>query len=91
MALEPELAISSLPEKVPLSCGPPQLERLREVPLFSSLSSEALDQLCSLVVLREYDATCRLFNTGDVGDAMYLIENGTVRITLTDADGHAVT
>jgi len=91
VALEPELAISSLPETGDFSCGLPELERLRKVPLFCSLSGEALDQLCSLVVSREYDATCRLFNTGDKGDAMYLIERGSVRISITDADGHEVT
>ncbi len=57
----------------------------------AALSTEALDQLCNLVVSREYDATCRLFQTGDKGDAMYLIEQGSVRISVTDADGHEVT
>ena len=91
MALEPELAISDLPAGDASSCEPLQLERLRKVPLFSCLSTEAIEQLCSLVVVREYHAPHRLFQTGDKGDAMYLIEQGSVRISVTDADGHEVT
>jgi CRP/FNR family transcriptional regulator, cyclic AMP receptor protein len=68
-----------------------QLERLRKVPIFGALSRAALDQLCTLVSSREYDAPCPLFQTGDKGDAMYLIEHGRVRISVLDADGHEVT
>ncbi len=91
MALEPEVAFPDMSEGHAFSYGPHQVEQLRKVPLFSALSTEALDQLCNLVVSRDYDATCRLFQTGDTGDAMYLIEQGRVRISVTDADGHEVT
>ncbi len=72
-------------------CGPVQIEQLLQVPLFSGLSAKAAKKLCSLLVSREFKAPTRLFNAGDSGDAMYLIEHGRVRITVTDADGREVT
>ena len=91
MAVEPRLAIPHLDEDTSDSCGPVQLEQLRQVPFFQDLSPEAAERLCSLLVAREYRAPTRLFEAGDSGDAMYLIEHGRVRITVTDADGHEVT
>ncbi len=67
------------------------MEQLRAVPIFSGLTTAALEQLCTLVVSREYAAPQRLFEAGDKGDAMYLIERGGVRISVTDADGNDVT
>ncbi len=72
-------------------CGPVQIEQLLQVPLFHGLSAKAAKKLCSLLVSREFKAPTRLFNAGDSGDAMYLIEHGRVRITVTDADGREVT
>lgn len=72
-------------------CGPVLLEQLRKVPLFDSLTAEAGEKLCRLLERRELKASTRLFNAGDRGDAMYLIEHGRVSISVTDADGHEVT
>jgi CRP/FNR family cyclic AMP-dependent transcriptional regulator len=87
MAVAPEINSSPAPTG---GCRPTQLEQLLQVPLFHGLSRSAATQLCSLLVSREFQAPTRLFNAGDLGDAMYLIEYGRVRITVTDADGHEV-
>ena len=89
MAIAPKVAIPP-PEGIE-TCGPVQIEQLLEVPLFNGLSATAAKKLCSLLVSREFKAPTRLFNAGDSGDAMYLIERGRVRITVTDADGREVT
>jgi len=91
MVLEPRTDILGSREEGVSSCAPIQLEQLRKVPIFSGFNSAALEQLCSLLVSREYEAPRSLFHTGDKGDAMYLIEQGRVRISVTDADGHEVT
>ncbi len=67
------------------------LEALRSVPLFASLSDEAATDLREL--LREKDATTstRLFNKGETGDAMYLIETGRVRISIKDEEQKEIT
>lgn len=89
MALAPKISIPNV--QTSASCGPVQLEHLRKVPLFQGLSPAAAEELCRCIALHEYKAPVRLFSEGDSGDAMYLIESGRVRITVTDADGHDVT
>ena len=91
MAVEPQVEIPDLRDDEAASCGPIQFEQLRKVPLFSALSDDATTRLCGLLVSREYKAPRRVFDAGEKGDAMYLIERGTVRIAVTDADGHEVT
>ena len=67
------------------------VETLRHVPLFESLDTEAANELCDLLESLDAKAGAVLFRTGDVGDAMYIIEEGTVRICVRTKDGHDVT
>lgn len=67
------------------------LESLRSVPLFSDLDDQAAIELRALLAVRTVDANTTLFRTGELGDAMYLIEDGRVRISVHDTDGHEVT
>jgi uncharacterized membrane protein len=56
------------------------------VPLFASLDDHAASELRDLLRTRDADAETTLFQAGDEGDAMYLIESGRVRISITDED-----
>src|SRR5204862_3129340 len=67
------------------------VETLRQVPLFESLDAEAAHELCELLESLDCKADAVLFRTGDEGDAMYLIEEGKVRICVRAKDGHEVT
>ncbi|HEU4766368.1 MAG TPA: DUF1003 domain-containing protein [Pyrinomonadaceae bacterium] len=67
------------------------LEALRSVPLFASLDDEAATELRNLLSEKVVPQNTRLFNQGDSGDAMYLIESGRVRISIRDADKHELT
>ena len=67
------------------------VETLRQVPLFESLDNEAAHELCELLESLDCKAGAVLFRTGDEGDAMYLIEEGKVRICVRAKDGHEVT
>src|ERR1051325_8369435 len=67
------------------------LEALRSVPLFASLDDGAARDLRSLLRVLEAPNSTVLFNHGETGDAMYLIENGRVRIHVLDSTGHDVT
>lgn len=67
------------------------VEALCQVPLFESLDNEAAEELCDLLESVDSKAGTVLFRTGDEGDAMYLIEEGTVRICVRAKDGHEVT
>ena len=67
------------------------VETLRHVPLFESLDADAARELCELLENLDCKAGELLFRTGDEGDAMYLIEQGKVRICVRTKDGHEVT
>ncbi|MBA3765651.1 MAG: DUF1003 domain-containing protein [Acidobacteria bacterium] len=67
------------------------LEALRSVPLFASLENEAARDLRSLLMVREVGGDAPLFQAGEAGDSMYLIESGRVRIHIVDTSGHDVT
>ena len=67
------------------------LEALRSVPLFASLNDEAANVLRGLLTTSSVASGTRLFRKGDTGDAMYLIEQGRVRISLHDEDGKEFT
>jgi CRP-like cAMP-binding protein len=67
------------------------LEALRSVPLFASLDDEGATGLRELLELELKPAGSVLFKQGDEGDAMYLIEDGRVRIFVNDEDGEEVT
>ena len=62
------------------------LNAIRSVPLFGSLDDEAARELRSLLRTRDAGTGTALFRAGDDGDAMYLIESGRVRISVTDED-----
>ena len=66
-------------------------ETLRHVPLFESLDNEAAHELCELLESLDCKTGAVLFRAGDEGDAMYLIEEGKVRICVRAQDGNEVT
>src|ERR1700704_64925 len=67
------------------------LEALRSVPLFASLDDAAATKLRSLLSTQNVAAGAQLFQKGDTGNAMYLIETGRVRISITDEDRKEIT
>jgi CRP/FNR family transcriptional regulator, cyclic AMP receptor protein len=67
------------------------VETLRHVPIFESLDRKSADELCELLESFDFKAGTVLFRAGDEGDAMYLIEQGTIRISVRAKEGHEVT
>jgi CRP/FNR family cyclic AMP-dependent transcriptional regulator len=67
------------------------IDTLRHVPLFESLDDEAARELCKLIQTLDCPERQVLFRAGDVGDAMYLIQRGKVRICVQTPDGGEVT
>src|SRR5207237_8721785 len=63
---------------------------LRSAPIFAALNDDAVEELCGYLHPIELKGGSSLFRVGDSGDAMYFIESGRVRITVTDADGREV-
>jgi CRP/FNR family transcriptional regulator, cyclic AMP receptor protein len=67
------------------------LEALRSVPLFAKLDDLSTAQLRDLLDFREVSKEALLCKAGDEGGAMFLIVNGKVRISVSDADGKELT
>ena len=53
---------------------------LRQVPMFADLDADDLEQLASRVEERRYDPGMNLCVEGEVGDAVYLLVKGRVRV-----------
>ena len=83
----PSAPQSLVQDKRPVSS---QYALLRGVPLFAALDDAAVEELCGYLHPVELKGGSSLFRVGDSGDAMYIIESGRVRITVTDADGREV-
>jgi uncharacterized membrane protein len=64
---------------------------IRQVPLFESFDDDAAQRLCERLETRNVDTQRILFRAGDIGDAMYLIEDGKVRISVQTSDGREIT
>jgi uncharacterized membrane protein len=62
------------------------VEAIRSVPLFASLSDEAAQEVYTLLQSRNVPNGTLLFRAGDVGDSLYLIDGGRVRISVSDED-----
>jgi CRP/FNR family transcriptional regulator, cyclic AMP receptor protein len=64
---------------------------LEGVPLFRGARSRALEVAASVVRHRRFDADTLLFQEGDVGDAVYLLAEGLVKLSKVDLGGHEKT
>jgi CRP-like cAMP-binding protein len=60
---------------------------LRDVILFSRLSDQALEDVASALIAREMNAGEILFNKGDIGDELVIVEEGSVAIFMPIESG----
>src|ERR1700750_2571460 len=81
-------ASSSLVSEKPPGVGQDAL--LGGVQHVTALGGDAVEKLFSYLHPMNLQAGSSLFRVGDAGDAMYIIESGHIRITVTDADGREV-
>lgn len=68
-----------------------EAQSLARVPLFQRLEPHELEQLAEDVEQVNYEAGEVIFHEYDTGDALYVIEEGSVRIWVTDEDVQQVT
>jgi hypothetical protein len=64
---------------------------LRQVPIFTELDADDLEELAFIVEERIVNAGTDLFREGDAGDAVYLIVKGKVRVLVGGANGRPET
>ena len=65
--------------------------KLEEVPLFSALDRESLEQLSHLLHPRRFASGQPVFLQGDPGDEMFLLLEGRIRISCESLSGREVT
>ena len=63
-------------------------DRLRRIPLFSSLDETALDEVAAAFDSEAFDDSDTVFSIGEVGDAFYVIARGVVEVLRPDAHGN---
>jgi uncharacterized membrane protein len=68
-----------------------EADSLSRIPLFRRLTPEELEQLAQEVDQVKFDPDEIIFNEQDKGDALYVVEAGTVRIWVLDEDVEPVT
>ena len=68
-----------------------EAQSLARVPLFKRLEPHELEKLAEEIDQVDYKAGEIIFNEHDHGDALYVVEEGSVRIWVTDEDLNEVT
>jgi CRP/FNR family transcriptional regulator, cyclic AMP receptor protein len=68
-----------------------EAQSLARVPLFKRLEPHELERLAEEVDQVNYQAGETIFHEHDRGDALYILEEGAVRIWIMDVDVHEVT
>jgi CRP-like cAMP-binding protein len=66
-----------------------KLEILRKHPIFSDLEPDAFDQLCRYAKLSNLKRGATIFSKGDVGNSLYAVISGTVKISTSSAEGRS--
>ncbi len=64
---------------------------LAQVPLFKNAPERALEVAASVVQLREFPAGTILFQEGDMGEALYILQKGLVKLSKVDLGGYEKT
>ncbi len=76
-----KLAFSrALAEPLSISDQAEAVERMRALPLFADMPTDALHALAARLVLRQFPAEEAIYTEGTPGDAMYIVEAGEVKL-----------
>lgn len=60
------------------------IEILKNIPFFSQLSEEDLQQIAEKVQMQYFPANHIIFNQGDPGEIMYIIKRGEIQVIRDD-------
>ena len=66
------------------------MKNLQSVPLFKNLSKEELDQILHYATSRSHKKNSVVINEGDDTDSLYIIDDGSVKVYLSDDNGKEV-
>ena len=66
------------------------IDLLHRVPLFASLSAEALRDVADAAHVRVIEPGAAFFREGDPADSFYVVQSGSVKVTQLTPEGHQV-
>src|SRR6195256_4349484 len=66
-----------------------KLSVLRKHPIFCDLEPEALDQLCRYAKHSTFKRGATILSKGDPGNSLVVVASGTVKISVSSADGRS--
>ena len=66
---------------------PAEVDRLRQIPLFATLSAEELAHVARVTLQRHYDRGDLILLEGDLGGALYYVRSGLVKVFKTSVGG----
>jgi CRP/FNR family cyclic AMP-dependent transcriptional regulator len=65
-------------------------QALKAVPFFTQMSEEELDVVRGLAVEKSYPKNAVVLTEGEIGDSLYMIQSGRVKIFIGDEDGREI-
>src|ERR1700749_3165372 len=87
-----QMVMTSAPQDknaAPRSIARDTLSVLRQHPIFCDLETEALDQLCRYAKHSTLKRGATIFSKGDPGNSLFAVISGTVKISISSADGRS--
>ena len=64
---------------------------LKAVPFFQQLSEKELDVVRSVAVEKSYPKNAVVLTEGEMGDSLYMVESGKVKVFIGDEEGREIT
>ncbi|MFB0528027.1 MAG: Crp/Fnr family transcriptional regulator [bacterium] len=64
---------------------------LKRVPIFSKIGDKELEKIAEISHLKKYRKDEDIFSEGEVGDALYILVSGVVKVFRTSSDGRIKT
>lgn len=65
-----------------------KISSLKRIPIFASLDEEHLEKLSAIAVEKTYRKNQIIFDQGDPGNSLIILNNGLVKISLVDSNDH---
>jgi CRP/FNR family cyclic AMP-dependent transcriptional regulator len=90
--LNVQMVVTGVPQEqkaVPRSVAGSLLSVLRKHPMFCDLDPEALEQLCRYAKHSTLKRGATIFSKGDPGNSLVAVISGTVKISISSADGRS--
>ena len=65
-------------------------QALKAVPFFTQMNDQELDVIRSLAIEKSYPKNAVVLTEGEIGDSLYMIESGRVKVFIGDEDGREI-